>query len=184
MDVKKLDPWNWFKKEEEQNTTTVPVQRSGGVLQYSPITHFHHEIDRVFDNYLRSFGFPSIDFGRGFAPMAQRDWLKPTLDVAASDKEYTITVELPGVDERDIQLELLDDTLKIKGEKKSEKEEKNKNYYRMERSYGSFQRVLSLPEDAEQQGIGAFHKKGILTITIPRKARAATKSQRISINNA
>lgn len=182
MDLKKMAPWNWFKKEEEQNTAIVPVQRSGGVLQYSPVTHFHREIDRVFDDFFRSFGFPSIDFGRGSAPIAQRDWLKPTLDVAASEKEYTITVELPGVDERDVQLELSDDTLVIKGEKKSGKEEKDKNYYRMERSYGSFQRVLSLPEDAEQQGIGASHKEGILTITIPRKAKAAAKSQRIPIN--
>ena len=71
--------------------------------------------------------------------MAQTDWLKPTLDIGASGKEYTISVELPGVDEKEVQLELLNDTLKIKGEKKQQKEEKEKNYYRMERSYGSFQ---------------------------------------------
>jgi HSP20 family protein len=123
-----------------------------------------------------------MGFGRELAPLAQSDCLKPTLDVSAGDKECTISVELPGGDEKDIKLELSDDTLMIKGEKKHEKEEKEKNYYRMERSYGSFQRVLSLPEDAEQDGIAAAYKHVILTITIPRKAKAATKSKQISIN--
>ncbi len=120
--------------------------------------------------------------GGELAPLVQNEWPKPTLDIAASDEEYTISVELPGVDEKDVHLELLDETLVIKGEKKHEKEEKEKNYYQMERSYGSFQRVLSLPEDAEQDGIGAAYKRGILTITIPRKAKAATKSKQIAIN--
>lgn len=83
------------------------------------------------------------------------NWFEPMLDVAANDREYTISVELPGVCEKDAQLEFSHDTLVIKGEKKQEKEEKDKNFYRMERSYGSLQRVLSMPEDAEQEGIAA-----------------------------
>ena len=86
------------------------------------------------------------------------------------------------MDEIDVALELSDDTLVIKGEKKHEKDRKEQNYYQMERSYGSFQRVLSLPEDAAQDGIAATYKHGILTITIPRKARPATKAKRITIN--
>lgn len=137
----------------------------------------------MFDGFFRGFGLPSMGIGRELAPLAQSEWLKPTLDVAANDKEYIISIELPGVDEKDVHLELSADTLVIKGEKKQEREEKDKNYYRMERSYGSFQRVLSLPEDAEQDGIDAAYKHGILTITIPRKAGPKKESKHIAIKS-
>lgn len=182
MDLKKLAPWNWFKKEEEQQSATLPVQRYGQSPEMSPIAQFHQDIDRMFDRFFRGFGFPVGSFGREVAPLSQTEWLKPTLDIAANDKEYAITVELPGVDEKDVELELTDETLVIKGEKKQEKEKKEQNYYRMERSYGSFQRVLSLPEDAERDGIVATYRQGILTVTIPRKARPAAKAKQITIN--
>ena len=184
MDLKKLAPWNWFKKEEEQHAAAPPAHRSGQLRPYSPTAQFHEELDRMFDSFFRGFGFPSTGFGWEPDSLAQTQWLKPTLDIAAGDKEYTIRVELPGVDEKDVQLELMEDTLVIKGEKKQEKEEKEKNYYRMERSYGSFQRVLSLPEDADQKGIGAEYRNGILTVTIPRKAVPKEESRRITIKSA
>jgi HSP20 family protein len=183
MDLKKLAPWNWFKKEEEQHATAVPVQRHGQLQSYSPIAQFHQEIDRIFESFFRGFGLPSVGLGRENALLAPSDWIKPTLDVAAGEKEYTITVELPGVEEKDVQLELTEDTLVIKGEKKQEKEEKERNYYRMERSYGSFQRVLSLPEDAESESISASYKNGILKISIPRKAAVRKESRQITIQS-
>jgi HSP20 family protein len=88
------------------------------------------------------------------------------------------------VDEKDVKLEIVNDTLTISGEKKQEKEEKEKNYYRMERSYGVFQRVLSLPEDADQDKIKATFKKGILTVTVPRKALPKSDVKQIEIKNA
>jgi len=181
MDLKKLAPWNWFKKEEEQHPAMLPVQRSGQPVRYDPVERFHGELDRMFENFFHGFGFPAMGSGRGQALRANKEWLKPTLDIAATDGEYTISVELPGVDEKEVQLELLDDTLVIKGEKKSEKEEREKNYYRIERSYGSFQRVLSLPEDAEQDGIGAAYVRGVLRITIPRKAGKGAKPRQIPV---
>jgi HSP20 family protein len=180
MDIKKLAPWNWFKKEQEGNT--LPIRRQDTKTQYAdPFTQIRQEIDKVFDSAFKGLGFPSIGLGRELSPMAQTDWLKPTLDIGASDKEYTISVELPGVDENEIQVELVNDTLKIKGEKKQEKEEKERNYYRMERSYGSFQRTLSLPEDADQDDIKAVYKNGVMSITIPRKAASKTEAKQIEI---
>jgi HSP20 family protein len=107
--------------------------------------------------------------------------LKPTLDLGATDKEYTVTVEIPGVDEKDLKLEIDNNTMTIWGEKKQEKEEKTKNYYRQERFYGSFKRVLSLPEDANQDDIKATFTQGVLTVTMPRKAMPEPDVKRIEI---
>lgn len=100
------------------------------------------------------------------------------------EEAYTIAVEVPGVDENDFQVEIANDTLIIRGEKKQEKEEKDKNYYRMERSYGSFQRVLSLPEDADQEGVSANFKNGVLKVSMPRKAAPQAHVRQIEIQSA
>ncbi|MCE5244904.1 MAG: Hsp20/alpha crystallin family protein [Syntrophobacteraceae bacterium] len=184
MDLKKLVPWNWFRKEDEHRPSpSLPVSRGAQPHSGDPVVRFHQEVDRLFDHFFRGFSLPSMGFGREAAPMAQPDWLKPHLDVAATEKEYTISAELPGVDEKDVQIELLEDTLVIRGEKRQEKEEKEKSYYRVERSYGSFQRTLSLPEDADSSGIGAAYRNGLLTITIPRKSKPGAAAKQIPIRN-
>ena len=188
MDIKKLVPWNWFKKEEEDTGEIVPVKREsakeqGGVPAH-PLQRLHHEIDRLFDQTFRGFGLFPFGFDQPLLPRLSDGILKPTLDLGASDKEYTITVEVPGVDEKDVKLEIVNDTLTISGEKKQAKEEKKKNYYRMERSYGSFQRVLSLPEDADQDKINATFKKGVLTVTMPRKALPKSDVKQIEVKTA
>jgi HSP20 family protein len=181
-DIKKLAPWNWFKKEQEQEEKSIQIRKSETPRTVShPLFQIQNEINRLFDDVFHSVGFPSWNFDRALAPLIQTDWLKPMLDISAADKEYSITVEIPGVDEKDIKLELIDDTLTISGEKKQEKEEKEKNYYRMERSYGSFHRVLSLPEDADRDNIQASYKNGIMKISVPRKALPQPETKRIEI---
>jgi HSP20 family protein len=177
MDIKKLNPWNWFSHEEEQ-ARNVPVQQRNTSQGYYPLVQLHHDIDRMFGNL-----FPGVGWGR----MLDIDdgLLRPRVDVASTDKEYSITVEVPGVDEKDVKLELTHDgQLIIRGEKTQEKEQKDKNFYCSERSYGSFQRTLSLPEDAAKDIIDASFKNGVLTITCPRKAVAQTPAKRIEIKNA
>ena len=117
-------------------------------------------------------------------PRLAEGMFKPSLDLGATDKEYTVTVELPGVDEKDVRLEIVNDNLIIRGEKKQETEEQEKNYYRMERSYGSFERVLSLPEDADQDGVKATFKKGVLTVTLPRKALPESDVKKIEVKSS
>jgi HSP20 family protein len=187
MDLKKWVPWNWFKKEEEDAGNTVPVRREdahgqSGLLA-SPIQQFHHEIDRLFDQISHGFDLSPFRSERRF-PRLSGSILKPTLDLSASDKEYTVTVEIPGVDQKDIKLDIVNDTLTIHGEKTQKKEEKEKNYYRMERSYGAFQRVLSLPEDADQDGIEANFKKGVLTVTLPKKPMPKSNVRQIEVKSA
>ncbi len=150
MDLKKLAPWNWFKKEQEQEQ--------------------HNEIDRLFERAFRGFGLQSFRLDRDLFPDIQADWLKPMLDIRATENEYSIAVELPGVEANEVKLELVNDTLKVSGGKRQEKDEKETDFCRMERSYGSFQRVLSLPEDADQEKINAVFKNGVMTITLPRKS--------------
>jgi len=182
MNINKLAPWNWFTKEHEQEGTSLPVtRRDAGALETPPLWQLHRDIDRLFGDVFRDFPFAS-GMGRSLASLAPGEWLKPTLDIAAGEREYAVTVELPGVDEKDVHLELEGNTLRIRGEKRQEKEEKQRDFYRVERSYGSFQRVLSLPEDADQGEIAARFGKGILTITIPRKPSAKSEARRIPIN--
>lgn len=189
MDIKKWIPWNWFKKEEEGSGKTVPVQHESrqerAATLTNPLQQFHQDIDRLFDQTFRGFGLSSPLFHPSFSPRLSDAaiMLKPTLDLAVADQEYTLTVEIPGVDEKDVRLEIVNDTLTISGEKKQEKEEKEKNYYRMERSYGSFQRVLCLPEDVDQDNVKASFAKGILTITLPRKTMPKSDVKHIEIKN-
>lgn len=179
MELKKvLNPWNWFKKEEEQ----AQVARTQAVTPAptNPVERLHYDIDQLFENFFR--GFPLSPFtsrGRGgeFGSL-----ILPQVDIAEGKKEYTITVEVPGVDEKDIDLTLADGTLTIRGEKKYEKEDKDKEYHRIERSYGSFQRVISLPTDADENEVKAKFKNGVLTITIGKNPSATPPVRKIAIN--
>jgi|UniRef100_A0A7V6A2Z7 HSP20 family protein len=188
MDIKKWIPWNWFKKEEEDAGRTLPVKRETAQEQRgalaSPLQQFHQEIDRLFEQAFRGFGLPPFWPARPWLPRLAEGLLKPSLDLGATDTEYTITVELPGVDEKDVRLEIVNDNLIIRGEKKQETEEREKNYYRMERTYGSFERVLSLPADADQDKVKAIFKKGILTVTLPRKGLPESEVKKIEIKSA
>ncbi len=182
MKLEKLAPWNWFKKEEEQAGSSVPVRRPETAMRrQDPLLAAHEEIDRLFDSFARGFGFPSLRLGRQLGSALEAAWLKPSLDLSATEKEYTVTVELPGVEQEDVELQLEGDTLMIRGEKKHEEKESKKDFYRVERSYGSFQRMLTLPQDADTDGIGARFEKGVLAITIPRNAAAPRSSRSIHI---
>jgi HSP20 family protein len=188
MDIKRLAPWNWFKKEQENVERTIPVQH-GGMLkptldQGHPLADFHREFDRLFESMLQGFGRSPSGFGLTGWPAMVEDILKPTMDISSADKEYKVTAEVPGVKEEDVHLELTDDTLFIRGEKKQEKVTKDKRYDCVERSYGAFQRVLSLPDDVDQDGIQAAFKDGILTITMPRRVMPESKVKRIEVRKA
>jgi HSP20 family protein len=97
------------------------------------------------------------------------------MDVTETDKQIEITAELPGLEEKDVQVNLADNVLTIRGEKKAEKEEKDKNYRLVERSYGSFVRSLQLPDGVDANAIKASIDKGVLKVTVPKPAPAQAK---------
>lgn len=149
-----------------------------------PFSALRREIDRVFENFTRSF--PSMfefDPFRRLGPVFQIGDIKiaPKVEVSEDEKTYAITAELPGVEEKDVTLTLQDQMLTISGEKKSEREEEEEGYHMSERSYGTFRRSFRLPEDVNADKISAKFDKGIMTVTLPRTAKAKPKGRRIPI---
>lgn len=189
MDLHKLNPWNWFKHEENGNKT-LPVKRENQVLERSPdglqLNQLHREIDRLFENAFRNFGFPMHSHTEFMSPLLSDEFasaFRADVNIASSDNQYTITLEAPGLAQDDLSIELQDRTLLIKGVKEQEKEEKDQLYYRKERRFGSFQRVLAVPDDADVDNIHAVMDKGVLSIHIPRKMVDQSNVKKISINN-
>ena len=108
----------------------------------------------------------------------------PAVDVAETEKAYKIAAELPGLDEKNIEVKLANGVLSIKGEKREEKEEKRKDYYRRERSFGSFERSFQVPEGIDTDKIAASFKNGILSVTLPKSAEAQKQAKRIEVKGA
>jgi HSP20 family protein len=114
--------------------------------------------------------------GRGWPTQVRAGTLVPAIDVSDDDRHYTITVELPGGRKEDLQIEVQHDTLTIRGEKKSEREEKKEQRRYVERSYGTFSRSFSLPSDADAEHIDASFKDGVLTIRLPKTEAAKPRA--------
>jgi HSP20 family protein len=142
----------------------------------SPFLTLHREMNRLFDDVFRGFHLSPFGSDRFFDRIAG-NW--PSVEVSETDKEIKVTAELPGLDERDIQVELANGVLAIAGEKKTEIEDKERLF--SERHYGRFERRIPV-EDVDEDGVSAVFKYGVLTVTLPKIAPAQSKVKRISIN--
>lgn len=173
MDLQKLKPWNWFKREENESPEVVPARREAS----DPLVRMHREMDRMFEDF----------FGPAFAMRggdANAFLLKPNVDIAESRKAYRITVEVPGIEEDEIDLTVDGDDLIISGEKSQDTEDDEEGYHRIERAYGQFRRILTLPGDADVDAIQARFKNGVLKINVPRrKDEAGPGGRRIEIDS-
>jgi HSP20 family protein len=167
---KKIVP---YKRETDQ----TPVRRE----EMEPFGLLRHEVDRLFDDFTHGFG-------RFLEPLRlireRTREFSPVVDVTESDKEVKVNVELPGVDEKNIELSIQDGRLVIRGEKKEEKEEKEKGYYRTERTFGEFYRMISMPAGVDTEKVVAEYKKGLLSITIPKTEEARARVKKIPIKTA
>ena len=110
-----------------------------------------------------------------------KDWLAPASEASGTDNAYTITVELPGVAEEDIDLSVESDVVTLRGEKRTEREEQGKTWFFSERHYGAFSRSFRLPQDAKSDEVDAHLKDGVLTITVPKTAPNKSKSGKVEI---
>lgn len=148
----------------------IPVGRGRNAMAYHPFANLHRELDRMLEDFGR--GFPG--FGSVSETMPQA--LTPATDVIETDKEIQITAELPGLEDKDVKIDLSDNVLTIRGEKKAEKEEKDQNYRLIERSYGAFMRSIELPAGVDAGAIKATIANGVLKVTVPKPAPAQAKT--------
>jgi len=156
--------------EVRKETGQVPVERQ---VFTNPVHEFRQAMDRLMENFFD--GFDTRHFGR------RSDAFVPQVDVVDTDKEIRVSAELPGLDEKDIEVSLTREALTIKGEKREEKEEKGKDYYRSERSYGSFTRIIPLPVEIDAEKVAASFKKGVLTVKLPKTKQAINETRKVSI---
>lgn len=131
------------------------------------------DINRLFDNFFRGGTQDDGSYGMSY-------WT-PAVDIAEQDNEYVVKVELPGVSKEDVKITLESNILTIRGEKKQEKNSKEDNYHRMERTYGSFQRSFTLPTTVKNDKIDAVYKEGILTVTLPKAEEAKPKQIEVKV---
>lgn len=141
----------------------------------NPFFALQHRMNRMFDDFL---GEPFDIFGwRENMPAAN---MLP-MNISETEKEIVITADLPGVEEKDLDISVTKNELVIRGEKKQETEEKNKQYHRIERSYGSFTRTIALPPGIDESKVNAELKKGVLKLTIPKSPEAVAEKKKIQI---
>lgn len=172
--------------------TKLPVKQSGdkpsAVQAWHPFETLHREVDRLFEDFGRDFW--RSPFRRSIfdiEPSWQQDLkfvFAPAVDIVEKDNAYEITADLPGMDEKNIQVQVTNGNLTIKGETKEEKEEKKKDYYLQERRFGSFERTFGIPEGVDTDKIDASFKKGVLTIAMPKKAEAQKPPKKIEVKAA
>jgi len=166
---------------KNEKVTAVPTT-------WTPFESLRREVDRLFDDF--GGGFWRAPFGRSvfdMAPSWGRDVAWPTVpavDITDTEKAYEITADLPGIDEKNVDVKVTNGVLTIKGEKREEKEEKKKDYYLRERNFGSFERSFQVPDGVDNDKIEASFKKGVLTVTLPKKPEAQTAAKKIDIKAA
>lgn len=166
MNISDLVPWKSNRGSE------VAVRR-----EKSPAT-LYDDFNRLFDEFFEN---------SGMTPWSERferfNEFSPRVNVTEREKEFEVTAELPGMVEDDIDITVSRDSLTLKGEKKHESEDKGDNYYRMERSYGKFSRVIPFPAGVvNNENVEATFKNGVLTITLPKLEEAQHTSRRIAVN--
>lgn len=140
-------------------------------------------MDRMLDQFWRGFGLPS--FRRMADPEGWSDsgfnFAAPAIDFSEDEKTYHLTAELPGLSEKDINVTISDDLLTITGEKREEKEQKDKNYHYSERRFGSYRRAVQLPQHIDRNKIEASFKNGVLDVTLPKSPDAMQRQRKIEV---
>ena len=142
---------------------------------FDPFNRLHHDINRLFNDVTRNSNLSLVD---------NKNQHSPSLDICETENELVVTVELPGVEQKDIHVELNNNILTIKGEKKIERTKEGKNYHLVERSTGNFQRSIQIPFTVVESDIQATFNAGVLTVTLPKAPTAKNQSKQIEIKTS
>jgi len=167
MQIKDLIPWARSDKS--------PERTSGGE---NPIAALQEDMNRAFESFWHRFERPFNGAGLAW------DGSSPRSDVVETDDGVEVTVELPGLEQKDVEVTLTADMLMVKGEKKIERQDKKKGYYLSERSYGAFHRSVALPPGVDTEKAEATFKNGVLTVKLPQSAEAKAKTKRVEVKAA
>ncbi len=172
-----------------EDTSKIPVQTdksaSSGLRPRRPLEGLRQEIDRLFDDFgigawrspFRGPFFDMDPFRRAKTAFSGM----PAIDVTETEKSYKVAAELPGMDEKNIEVKIANGMLTIRGEKQEEKEEEKQDYYVRERSFGSFERTFPVPDGVDLDKVDASFKKGVLTVTLPKTAEAQKAEKKITV---
>src|SRR3954452_21064818 len=171
MSVRDLIPWN------RNNGNQVPtVSRDD---DRDPFLSLQREVNRLFDDVFRGFDSHLPALGR-FSSFGGSGW--PNVEISDGEKEIRVTAEIPGLEEKDIEVLLEDGVLTLKGEKRSETEDKDRQF--SERFYGHFERRIPLDHEVEDDKVSANFKNGVLTVALPKTEKAQSNAKRIAINGS
>jgi len=162
--IRDLMPWHWG-------------ERKGEMASEDPFEALQNTINRLFNTFRRDRGLLRGNGGDlGIA--------SSKMDVSETDENYEVIVELPGMDEKNIDVAITNDTLTIHGEKKHETDEKKKNYHYRECSYGSIERIVPLPSGVDVDKVSATFRKGVLTVTLPKTPEATKEGRKVEVKAA
>lgn len=163
MQIRDLIPWGSNKGSE--------IAKSD---EGNPVFSLQRDVNRIFEDFWKRLDQPFGAFGRW-------DTGGPRMDVTETESAIEVSVELPGIDQKDVDVSLTNSALTIKGEKKSEQEESKKGYHLLERSYGSFYRSIPLPSGVDEDKVAAQFKNGVLTVTLPKTEEALPRVRKIEV---
>lgn len=173
------------RNQQQQPTRQTQMQTPSP----NPMVDLRQQMDRLFNDFANAFrlmpfspfGAPDRDVS-GYEPFGGVGAVADVrFEVSESDKEIEVSAELPGMTENDVDIQLANNVLTIKGEKKAEEERKEKNYYLSERRYGAFQRAFRLPEGIDEDNISASFDSGVLRISLPKREETQGKQRQIQI---
>lgn len=166
-------------------TEAAPATQVTKASDWQPFEALRNQVDRLFHDFQTGFlQAPSYRSLLDMEPFWRRDFafsVTPAIDIVEKEKAFEVTAELPGLDAKNIELQLSDNVLTVKGEKQEDKEEKTKDRYVSERRYGSFRRSLQVPGGVDADKIEAAFKNGVLTVTLPKSPEAQKKQKSIPI---
>jgi HSP20 family protein len=181
MTLKEMVPWRWggLRRWDDEDRPFESFLREMDSL--------HKDMDRLFEDFWRGSGRHS-PMTTHWPSMMATPWahgeVTPRVDETEDEKAFHIQVELPGMDKEDVDITMANGLLTIRGEKKREEEEKGKDFYRKERSFGAFRRSLPIPADVDESKIDASFTKGVLYIELPKTEEARKKITHIDIKAA
>ncbi|MFL5735377.1 MAG: Hsp20/alpha crystallin family protein [Chloroflexia bacterium] len=171
------------------NNTNLPAKREHEALRtalpaFGDIDNWTKNWNQWFDNFFaRWAGFAPTRF-TGLPWSSAGNTFVPAVNISTGDNEIRVTAELPGMDDKDVEVFIDHGALAIKGHKEQETEDNKGDYYRMERSYGAFQRTIPLPQEVDQEHITATFNKGVLTVTLPTLHQLQPGAKKIEIQSA